>query len=209
MSLKVVCISDTHMSHEELKMPEGDILVHSGDFSGMTNYEELIELNRWFGTLDYREIYLVPGNHDGQFAENADAARALIPEAKVLIDQGAEFDGYKIWGSPWTAKFYDWWFMQHPDKLIDYWKLIPDDTDILLTHQPPFGLLDTVMRHGSVGCPHLRQEVITRVKPLLHVYGHLHLDGGKWVEHNGTIFVNAAVNNEYYNVTREPVVIEL
>ncbi len=206
--IKAVCVSDIHMSHWDLVMPPGDILIVAGDISGITNHAELIGFNAWLGTLDYKVVYVVPGNHDGQFVDSEQTSRSLLSNATVLIDEAAEFEGLKIWGSPWVQQYGDWWWMLHPDALYDKWLKIPDNTDILITHQPPYMLLDRVFR-GHAGCPHLRDAVLTRIKPKLHVFGHLHLDGGQWIEYNGTIYVNAAMNDENYAVTRNPVVIEL
>ena len=164
--LRVVCISDTHQMHSELVMPEGDILVFAGDFSGQTLKHEVIEFNRWLGTLAYREIFMTVGNHDGQFKNYEALARDLMTNAVVLIDDFAVFDGWKIYGSPWTARFGRWDFMLNPAALFDVWAKIPDDTDILITHQPPLGLLDSV-RGRPTGCPDLRDAVLQRVKPKL------------------------------------------
>ncbi len=206
--LKVVCISDTHTLHDELDMPEGDILIHSGDFSGYSNHKELQSINAWFGTLPYKRIFLVPGNHDGQFVDSYEDSIRMMSNATVLIDEAAEYEGYKIYGSPWCTQFGDWWFMTNEKALKEAWAKIPTDTGILITHQPPYMLLDTVLR-GNVGCKNLRAEVLNRIKPKLHVFGHLHWDGGKTLEENGTIFVNAAMCDESYEVHRKPVVISL
>lgn len=221
--LKVVHISDTHMSHWQLKMPDGDILVHTGDISGATTANELIDFNNWLGSLEgkYRDIFLVPGNHDGQF-EQLDFCRNIITNAKILFDEAVEFDGYKIYGSPWTLTFFDWWFMKDHDKIKEAWDKIPDDTNILLTHQPPRGLLDRAVAYPQnkrdydknkivhVGCKELRHACMTRLKKLkLNCFGHLHMDGGKWVEENGIIFSNGAVLNDYYFVTNGPNIIDL
>lgn len=206
--MKVVCISDTHMSHWELAMPYGDILVVAGDISGMTTDEELYAFNEWLGTLDYKAIFVIPGNHDGQFVERETTARSLLTNATVLIDEMVEFQGYKIYGSPWVAQYGDWWYMIHRDALADKWKKIPDGVDILLTHQPPYMILDKVNR-GNAGCMYLRDEVLTRIKPQLHVFGHLHWCGGQYQLLGQTTFVNAAMNDEMYYCNREPVVIDV
>lgn len=222
--MRIVHISDTHMSHWQLKMPDGDILVHTGDISGQTNMRELVDVNNWFGSLEgkYREIFFVPGNHDGQF-EQFDVAKGTLSNARVLFDEAVEFDGYKIYGSPWTNTFFDWYFMKDRDKIGEMWDKIPDDTNILLTHQPPFMLLDRAHEYIknkrnqedtkkiiNVGCKELRKTCMTRLKKLkLNCFGHLHMDGGKWVEENGIIFSNGAVLNDYYYMTNGPNVIDL
>ncbi len=223
MGLKVVHVSDTHMNHWQLKMPDGDILVHTGDISGVTHMRELIDVNNWFASMEgkYREIFFVPGNHDGQF-EDFHNAEIMLSHATVLFDKQITFDGYKIYGTPWTTTFFDWWFMKDHDKINEVWEKIPDDTNILLTHQPPFMLLDRATEYikgkkgqdkekiVNVGCRELRRHCMTRLKNLkLNCFGHLHMDGGKWVEENGIIFSNGAVLNDYYFLTSGPNVIEI
>jgi Icc-related predicted phosphoesterase len=217
MPFRVVHVSDTHMSHWELDMPVGDILVHTGDFSGYGSERELIEFNNWLGSLEgnYREIFVVPGNHDKQF-ENFSHAESLLTNAVVLFDKMVEFGGYKIYGSPWTCEFFNWSFMKkRGPEIKEMWDKIPDDVEILLTHQPPHMFLDSAedMKKANkfipVGCKDLRDTCVTRLKKLkLNCFGHLHRDGGKMVEHNGIIYCNGAVNNDNYRVTRGPMIID-
>lgn len=224
MPLRVVHVSDTHMSHHQLKMPDGDILVHTGDLSGVTNMNELFSFNNWLKGMEgkYREIFFVPGNHDGQF-EQLSFCQNILTECKVLFDQQVEFDGYKIYGSPWTLTFFDWWFMKDKDKIQEVWDKIPDDTNILLTHQPPYLCLDRAYEYIknkrnqedtkrilNVGCKALRETCMNRLKKLqLNCFGHLHMDGGKTVENNGIVFSNGAVLNDYYYMTNGPNVIDI
>lgn len=224
--MKICHVSDTHMSHWQLNMPEADILVHTGDISGITSMKELIDVNNWFASLQgkYREIFFVPGNHDGQF-EDFHNAEIMLSNATVLFDKQITFDGHKIYGSPWTTTFFDWWFMKDRDKINEVWEKIPEDISILLTHQPPFMILDRATEYTkrgawgddddtkkivNVGCKELRRHCMTRLKKLkAHCFGHLHMDGGRTHEENGIIFSNGAVLNDYYFVTNGPNVIEI
>ena len=217
MSLRVIHISDTHMDHSHLKMPDGDILVHTGDFSGLSNDRELIKFNDWLGRLEgkYREIFFVPGNHDSQF-ENYHYAASMLTNAVVLFDRQVEFAGYKIYGSPWTTTFFDWSFMKDRNIIKAVWDMIPDDTNILLTHQPPHFILDTARdlednkKIVHVGCEALRETCMNRLKNLkLHCFGHLHNDGGKIVEEHGIVFSNGAILNDFYSATHQPNIIDL
>lgn len=208
--MKICCISDTHMGHNELKMPEADVLVHSGDFLGVSNEKELILFNFWLSNLNYEKIFVVPGNHDGEFEKNFHYAESLLSNAIVLCDKEYVHDGIKFYGSPWTRTFYDWWFMKDTPDLIPHWKNIPSDTDVLITHSPPHLILDRVNgKDKNAGCAELRQEVITRIKPKLHIFGHLHMDGGKYIEQDGITFCNASMNNDNYLIARDPMVFEI
>ena len=199
------------MGHEELPMPEGDLLIHAGDISGMTSIQELISFNHWLGTLGYDKVILTAGNHDGQFDEPY-LAKQLLSNATVLLDDIAEYKGFIIYGSPYTIEFGNWWFMKTREELAEHWKRIPDKSDIVITHMPPYGILDNIIegrKRKSIGCPALRKEILERVKPKLHVFGHLHLDGGKSKKIGDTTFVNAAMMDEDYRIARRPVVIDL
>ena len=205
--LWITAISDTHTMHDDLDgMPtSGDILIHCGDFSGHSYPEELIEFNRWLSTLQYKHKILVPGNHDRIFERNEKLARELIPEATILIDQSVEIEGIKIYGSPWTPKFGHWSFIRPIADLKEKWENIPSGIDILVTHGPPKGILDEVVRYcphfngheiEHTGCPHLFNKVM-EVSPQYHVFGHIHEGyGAKAV--NGTVFLNVACLNERY-----------
>lgn len=206
--IRIVLISDTHQLHGDLDMPEGDILIHAGDFSAYSTAKELEKINGWFGTLPYKKIFLVPGNHDGEFSSRYEQSIKAMTNATVLLDEAFEYEGYKIYGTPWCNQFGTWWFMTNEKALQEAWAKIPDDTDILITHQPPYDILDHVYR-GHAGSVSLREAVLERVKPKLHVFGHLHLDGGQTSRKNGTIFVNAAMCDEEYAIHRKPVVILL
>jgi Icc-related predicted phosphoesterase len=206
--LRIVLISDTHQLHEDLDMPEGDILIHAGDFSAYSTEKELEKINAWFGTLPYKKVFLTPGNHDGELFNRYDQSIKTLTNATVLLDEAFEYEGYKIYGTPWCIQYGDWWFMSHEKALQAAWNDIPIDTDILITHQPPYDILDHVAR-GHAGSVSLRETVLERVKPKLHVFGHLHMDGGQTLRKDGTIFVNAAMCDEDYEIHRKPVVILL
>ncbi|HNC99840.1 MAG TPA: metallophosphoesterase, partial [Myxococcota bacterium] len=113
-----------------------------------------------------------------------------------------------IWGSPWQPRFFDWAFnLDRGEPLRRVWQKIPDGIDILVTHGPPKGILDRVQRGGEVGCEELR-EALRRVRPRLHVFGHIHEAYGQ-LHLDGTHFVNAASCNLDYRPVNPPVVVEL
>lgn len=214
--MKVVMIADTHGQHRKLNVPDGDILIHAGDsMTSGNNYRELTDLNDWFGELPHKYKILIAGNHDFLF-EKIDDCRKLITNAVYLQDEEIVIDGLKIYGSPWQPEFYNWAFnLPRGAELAEKWAKIPDDTDILVTHGPPYGYQDWVPRwgksegkyDGNVGCDDLLTRV-KEIKPLLHVFGHIHCAAG-YVETPETIFVNAAVVDEGYRVKHNPTVISL
>ena len=134
----------------------------------------------------------------------------MVPEGVVYLeDEGVTLDGVTFWGSPVTPIFFDWAFMHGPATISTYWDAIPDDTDVLITHGPPRGVMDRVLPDGeAVGCPRLRQELDTRLHPKLHVFGHVHEGYGKVVD--GTLTsVNASFLDHCYLPVNAPVVVTI
>jgi Icc-related predicted phosphoesterase len=210
--MKIVMLSDTHGEHRKVEVPDGDILIHAGDSmaDGM-NPRELEDLNDWFGTLPHPNKILIAGNHDLLF-EKVDIARGLITNATYLQDEYTHVNGLKIYGSPWQPEFFNWAFnLPRGAALKQKWDMIPDDTDILVTHGPPFGYQDHVPRGWKgpehVGCGELLARVKV-VKPIIHVFGHIHAGAG-YTQDEHTTYVNAAVVDGRYKVRYNPTVITL
>ena len=203
-------ISDTHGLHRKIHPPAADVLIHCGDCTTYGDLQEVANLNEWFGTLPFEHIVLTPGNHDWAFQDDPATARKLVTNAHLLIDESVTIDGFKIYGSPFTPRFYNWAFMLDYDyELTQKWSRIPDDTDVLVTHGPPHGKLDwSHYQKDHVGC-HALRERIKEVRPMLHAFGHIHLDGGKAMEDAHTIYVNASVCDESYRPTNEILTIAL
>jgi hypothetical protein len=135
-------------------------------------------------------------------------ARALIQHATYLEDSEVVIEGLRIWGSPWQPAFFDWAFnLPRGPALRAKWQKIPTGVDILLTHGPPQGILDVVPRGDAVGCEELRAE-LSRIRPRLHVFGHIHHAYGQ-LEADGTRYVNAAICDEAYQATHPAIVVDL
>mmetsp|Transcript_22194 Transcript_22194/g.37592 ORF Transcript_22194/g.37592 Transcript_22194/m.37592 type:complete len:301 (-) Transcript_22194:286-1188(-) len=196
--LRFVCISDTHMQHSKLNMPDGDVLIHCGDFTNHGSLKEVREFAAWLTTLSYKHIIIVPGNHDmildidyyneywsdwSHHKEDTERARGLlmsVPNATLLIDEGITVEGITLWGSPWVPQHGNWktGFNKDSLELHDHWKdTLPEQVDILITHTPSKGVGDREPWGHSCGCPHLLDEV-ARLKPKYHVFGHIHSDYG-------------------------------
>ena len=118
--------------------------------------------------------------------------------------------GYKIYGTPWTPDLGGWGFSaQRGEDILKHWKKIPSDTDILLTHGPPYGIFDNkIHTGGSVGCEDLLNEVQKRIKPMYHLFGHVH-EGYGQKKIGETTFINAASVNFMYRAVNKPVVFYL
>src|SRR5690554_4798574 len=125
--MKIVCISDTHNCNGEFDVPDGDLLIHAGDFTNNGSIVEVAAFMRWFGELPHRHKVLIAGNHDRLFEREPSLARSMVPDGTIYLqDSSAEIEGLKIYGSPWQPRFFDWAFnlMRGPE-LAAKWAKIP------------------------------------------------------------------------------------
>lgn len=205
---RIVAISDTHGQWDALEVPEGDVLVHAGDITARGALRELIDFNRWLAALPHPHKVVIAGNHDWCFAQRPADARGMLTAAHYLQDEGVELCGLRFWGSPWQPRFFDWAFnLNRGAPLRKVWAQIPDDTDVLVTHGPAWGILDLTPRGERVGCEELTLA-LQRVKPRLHIFGHIHHSHGL-AERGGVIYANASVCTEQYRPINPPLVIEV
>ena len=214
-----VLISDTHSKHAQLVVPNGDFLLHSGDFSMMGRVPETISFLKWFESQPHKHKVFTAGNHDWIAQREPDLLNALIkehsPSCHYLNEETIILDGHTIFGSPWNAYFYNWAFNAHRgEEIMAHWNKIPTECEILLTHGPCYGILDEVEKNGGelshVGDEDLVKTIKTRLKKLkLHLGGHLHLKGNQLFEQDGVIYVNGAVVGEDYKVRGEIQVVNL
>jgi len=221
--LKVTLISDTHTKHHlcENDLPGGDILIHAGDFMS-TGYHkaEAEEFFQWFDSINnYDTKIFIAGNHDRLMENDPTKMLGILTGYKTIEylqdeDLVLYFDGpngdcpednIRIYGSPWQPEFYNWAFNlpRNGEELKAKWNAIPDNTDILITHGPPFGYQDIPGGQSiRVGCDLLRYRV-DEIRPKIHVFGHIH--GGWGHYYNGhTHFFNASVLDERYLYTHSP-----
>lgn len=227
MKLKITTISDTHSKHNLLNkdLPGGDLLIFAGDYMNTGYYKnEAISFFEWFDSIDnYETKIMIDGNHDRMMENETSEMKGLLTGYKTiehLLDDelvlyydgpNGEYseDNIRIYGSPWQPEFNSWAFNlpRSGKELQDKWNNIPSNTDILITHGPPFGYLD--IPGGSslrVGCELLRYRV-DEIKPKINVFGHIHGSAGYYF--NGhTHFINASVLNESYIYTNLPLSFE-
>jgi predicted phosphodiesterase len=218
--IRIVCISDTHSKiiPDDL-IPESEIIVHAGDITNNGKIYWLQQQAEWFRHLvDMKCLHLVVigGNHDfcldafrEEYCEYAIPNIFGSSRIHYLRDERLwlNFPGgrtIKFYGTPWTISG-DWAFSEMDRlKRREIFNKIPMDTDVLISHGPPYSILD-----GHVGDIELLQAV-DRVRPKLHVFGHIHESYGKLVG-NLTTFVNAAstqIKGEYV-LGNPPIVVEI
>ena len=213
----ITFISDTHSKHHRIPeehLPGGDILIHSGDVSTRGYMEEIRDFLEWFSKLDqYTHKIFIAGNHDFFFEDNPLQSKELVgqyPNITYLQDNHVDIDDIRIYGSPWQPEFYDWAFNlpRNGDELKAKWSNIPTSTDILVTHGPPFGILDVAPRGNiNVGCEVLTGE-LKRINPIIHVFGHIHYSYG-YIQRDSTHYINAACLGEDYVYKNLPLNIRL
>ncbi|MDZ7934040.1 MAG: metallophosphatase domain-containing protein [Emticicia sp.] len=210
--MKIVAISDTHGKHQNLILPEGDMLIHAGDVSSLGKESEIKDFLNWFSQTDFKHKILIAGNHDFYFekiAFNETIVNQLIPSNIIYLnDCGVEIEGIQLWGSPIQPWFYNWAFNRYRGEDIKkHWNKIPHDVDILITHGPAYGILDKTTRNENVGCEDLLVK-IKQVKPKFHICGHIHEAYGRTKQSN-TEFINASVLDQNYNLRNRPVAFEI
>lgn len=208
-----------------------NILIHAGDCTSVGKQHETTEFIYWLQNLKgFDEKIFIAGNHDFSFermlephhSKDYDWLRHLLsPEnlsqsdvtylidEEIIIERPEFSRPIKIYGSPWQPEFYNWAFNlpRNGEELEKKWNAIPDDTDILITHGPPFGYLDITPSNQRVGCDILNLR-IQQIKPIIHVFGHIHHSYGI-IERNGVNFVNACICDERYRPMRKPIVVDL
>jgi len=194
--MRIVCASDTHGFHRKLEVPTAEIFIHAGDFSTLAStVDEIDDFNDWLGSLPHRHKIVVSGNHDKLFETKPKLARQNLTNAVYLEHSAATIEGLLFWGCPVTPVLPHMAFATPPGAAGKYWDMIPGRTDVLITHGPPFGILDKedILREHD-GCMQLNRAV-QRIRPALHIFGHIH--GGRGTEKgpHGTLFVNCAVLN--------------
>lgn len=200
-------IADTHRLHRQLALPECDVLIHCGDFCNFHEEETatLEDVDAWFAEAPAKHVVCTGGNHDSALHHR----EFTFCHADFLVDRLVEAAGLAIYGSPWCPDLTGFAYYAGADQLAERWRKIPAGIDVLVTHTPPFGILD-LPRTGTVhlGCPILREE-LKRIRPRLHVFGHVHASHGH-AEEDGICFVNASVvGSPEPGVLFEPTVVKM
>lgn len=202
-SLRVVCISDTHTYHRKMTIPDGDVLVHCGDFSNHRSKDKFTDtkdFNDWLGELPHKHKVVISGNHEVHLSsENVDKIQDLLSNATYLQDSSIVIDGIVFYGSPFqpergiTKRANA--FSIGKDKIEKTYSKIPNNVDILMTHCPPLDILDHTHKNVHEGSLELLKEISMK-KPKVHIFGHNHDEPGILTStekvKDKILFVNAA-----------------
>lgn len=212
--MDLVLLSDTHNKQADIFIPEGDAIIHAGDATVHGGMLELTAFADWFASLPHKEKIFVAGNHDIMLEKDPQVGKKLLEDRGIhyLKDTGVFLtEGERellVYGAPWQPEFGNWAFnLPRGEQLRKKWGLIPFETEVLITHGPPLGIMDKTFYKGaggeSVGCEELLARVATlegqKIPKLkVHVFGHIHEGYGLEIDECGVIFVNASVCNEFY-----------
>ncbi len=217
----ICAISDTHNRHQKLTIPPCTFLIHCGDESFQGTKSETKHFAKWFNKQPAKHKIWTPGNHSRNFKrdypQSLEWMKVHCPDIHVLINEDVILEGLKLWGSPWTPFFCDWAYngavtpsdaaIRRIPYMQDIWRQIPLDTDVLITHGPPRGILDLNQEGYRQGCCHLLQR-LQYVEPRVHIFGHLHGSYGHMTVRN-TEYYNVSSCDEDYNCVNPVTVIEL
>ena len=202
--MKILFLSDTHGKHHKLQnLPQANAIVHAGDITWHGTGEEVADFVEWFASLDYKYKIFIAGNHDFCLEDKkAEIIQRFLPEnCFYLCNNGITIENIKIWGIPFFLS--DDINGLFPVQIAQ----IPLNTDILITHYPPLGILDKSTFGSNMGNEDLQRQ-INIVTPQYHLFGHIH-EGFGICKNNNTIFMNGSILDENYNLLNEPIVFDL
>lgn len=206
--MKIVCVADTHNQHEKLTIPKCDVFIHAGDMfcSREPNVNELINFNSWLGNVPAKHKLIVAGNHDAIFAKEKKKAIELLTNGVYLEDSAYIIDNIKFYGTPYHLVDDSWFFGKEREKELKcIYEKIPINTNILITHAPPFGILDLKYNARHAGSRVLRNLILTENSHsnlFCHIFGHVHEFNNSVEIHRGIKFINCSitgVGNKWLN----------
>ena len=214
--MKIAMISDVHEQWQNIKVPACDLLISAGDYSYLGKKNVVMNFHQWLKMQPAKHIISVQGNHEVWVEKNFHEAKEIVaeiePRIKFIAEGALEIEGVKIYCSSVQPEFGGWaWNVPRGEKIKRHWDAIPDDTEILVTHGPPYGILDQIVpratppngfRFGEddyhhLGCKDLRTRLGYLDNLKLHVFGHIHGSSGE-TKLGGIKFVNASICNENY-----------
>ncbi len=207
--LTTLLLSDTHGYHRHSVFQarkQYDLLIHAGDFTNLGREQEIDDFLQWLDqqTL-FKDIIYIAGNHDIGYTAEPYVELSNGTHLHYLNESSVCINGINFYGSPYTPQFYNWAFMYDPPEASAIWSKVPSDTNVLISHGPPQGIMDECPDHrgkpSHAGCPALLESVLKTPSIKLHVFGHIH-EGHGVVNHPcGRVSINAA---SIYETLRHP-----
>lgn len=217
--LKFTVISDTHNEHKKVNLPESDVIIHCGDFTNLGTLKEVKSFIEWFSGLNYKYKILIAGNHEvtldsnnyntnwklfHKTKENTNEIKNIIDSTDIIYlhNTFTVIEDIKIYGTPYIPEesLRCGFPLKNKTEAFDMWDKIPNDTDILITHTPPHHILDDAFG-TRLGCVELLKKV-KQIKPLYHLFGHIHQCGYKNIIQGRTTFINASSMDKDYKIRK-------
>ena len=235
--MRITVISDLH--GELPTLTGGDLLLICGDMTACDTPLQWEAFFAWLNIQQYDCKVFIAGNHD-RFLEQvcnteqgnlilAAAHEDLITNYVYLKDNFCMYNGLKIYGTPWTKSFDGMnrdcmaFTKRSEMDLKEIYSHIPEDTDILLTHGPAFGTLDTCSNTFRAGSHTLADRLLQLPHLKLHCFGHIHEGYGQCHQYYNTVgdvrdfeavgqgylSINCSIMDGCYEPVNKPVDIEL
>lgn len=185
--VSMLVMSDTHGKLPN-HLPEVDLIIHCGDYSIHGTMVEAREFIDWLHGLKSKHKILVPGNHDFpmELAETRQELESLYDDVYILVSSGVELEGVRFWGMPYVPLSGFWAFGADEDFIRQEISKVPYNIDVLITHGPPYMILDRVAINANAGSKSLRSELDKRDHLKYHFFGHIHENGSmsSGIHHN-------------------------
>jgi Icc-related predicted phosphoesterase len=214
--MKIVFISDTHGLHGYFKsLPDGDMIIHAGDISSTGTKNQVLNFLTWYSSLPYKYKIFIAGNHDFIFEKDPDFIKNNLPENLIYLENSEIIiENIKFYGSPISPFFHNWAFnVSRGPEIQKYWDMIPVDVNVLITHGPPYNILDKVNNtfhnvEQNVGCKDLKNHIFKLKDLKVMAFGHIHEAAG-YTQIDDMLFFNASSVDEHYVMKHDPIVIEI
>jgi len=214
--MKCVAVSDFHM--HDIDTPPADLLIVAGDMTYKGTKAELNWFIDWMNRQPQKHKVWIAGNHELGLEDDPQSPGriAAATNSIYLDDSSTIIEGVTIYGSPITPWFYDWAFNRHRGQEIRrHWQKIPEGLDILITHGPPYGILDLSSTIEHCGCADLLETLCTTLRkpPRLHIFGHIHSSYGQATllrhDKQNVQLMNVSTCDDKYEATHAPIVFEM
>ena len=180
--MRIVVLSDTHQFHEAINIPAGDLLVHCGDATNNGTVEEVIRFFQWFGKQSHKHKIFIPGNHDKIFETDWYSTCQLAKSVcggnlHIESNNYLELERIKLFLYSYSLRYGDWSFMKQESEIAQDLSRVSEQVDVLITHSPPYGILD--QNNDSTHCGSFSiKDLVDRITPKIHLFGHIHESSG-------------------------------
>jgi len=210
---KILFLSDSHGQHREIPkewLIETDWIIHAGDISSMGTIPQVADFLDWFSNVgNYKFRCFIAGNHDWIFEKNPSLAKSMIPKNVTYLESSEiVIDGIKIFGEPHQPEFCQWAFNVQRGRMKDYWSRVPEDVQLLISHGPPYGILDMSKEGVLCGCKELLERLPELKQLRVAVAGHIHEARGVFEGVDGQKIINASLLNRSYEMVNKPYVVD-